>query len=112
MLCQFLLLADMPHHEYRNVLFPGKMLHGISNRSCAERERTSSVPFPVTVIGVTVEEARGASTGVPDAATEPRRQEAITLKVVDFILIVEWSERKQASKETRGKILAKVRWWK
>jgi hypothetical protein len=44
------------------------------------------IPFPVTVIGVNVEEAREAKTGVPAAATPVAKKAAATAKVLPVFI--------------------------
>jgi hypothetical protein len=60
-------LVDNLHLEYKNAQFPYKMLLDISSSFCSMQ--LDCTPFPVTVIGVTVVDARGTRTGVPAAAT-------------------------------------------
>jgi hypothetical protein len=56
-------------------------------------------PFPVTVIGVTVVEARGTKTGVPAAVTCAAENANARTPDTMFCLIVnkEWKERYQLS---------------
>lgn len=49
-----------------------KMLKCCISDCIEAQSNLGSIPFPVTVMGVTVVEARGAKTGVPAVATDER----------------------------------------
>jgi hypothetical protein len=88
----------MPPHECRNGLLLGRKLSMI--RSHPDIGKDKAIPFPVTVIGVIVVEARAARTGVPAAATDTSREAATKPKVQDFMVERSWNRegRKQDKK--------------
>jgi hypothetical protein len=93
----------MPRLEYRNVQILGRMLSLVKSHLV---EGSQTLPFPVTVTGVTVVDARAARSGVPVAVTVVQKEMATYAIVVGFMLKGSIAERgrelsKQGAERTK-----------